>query len=345
MPVDDFNDQPSKVKSFRSTSAQQWFAVARGFFEHPIVGTKRIKGPWPHALVWLWMVSEAAFQDRRVNIKGRLIHLQRGQFVCSERHLAKNANWTRKAARGFLLRLEKDDMVSLSTATREGQYVLDLAGQKKGPGWGPDITIVTIRNYDVYQFGSHIQGTSKGTSKGPARDQIITRDTVTRDTRESSQSPVGHVSKKEDLSKNASLGTDETDAKTNVVPLRPSMVMDEPTSIPYVVPSKTKQKIEALGCDPEELVDRMHEQIDKGRRIGSKSRYLITSAINQAHERDGTPVETLHAIISGNRFARQAALASTGAAKQEPTEAEKAMRARTTAPRTNASALLASLKR
>lgn len=344
MPVDDFTDRPSKVKNFRTSAAQQWFAVTRGVFTHPIVGTERIKGPWPHTLVWMWMLSEASFQNRRVNIKGRTIHLHRGQFVCSERHLAKNANWTRKAARGFLLRLEKDDMVSLSSSTREGQYVLDLAGQKKGPGWGPDITIVTIRNYDVYQFGSHMQGTSKGTSKGPARDQIITRDTVTSGTMESNQSPIGTVAK-EDLSADASLGIDRTDVGSNVVPLRRSMVMDQPTTAPYVVPSKTKQKIEALGCDPEELVDRMHEQIDKGRRIGSKSRYLIISAINEAHERDGTPIETLNAIISGNRFARAAAIASAGAGKPEPTEAEKAMRARTTAPRTNASALLSSLKR
>ena len=341
------DESPEEIKRFRTGCPQSWFAVSRQVFGHEVVGA-HVKAPaaadgdkqaWQPMVAWLWMLAEAAFQDRRVNIKGRILQLERGQFVCSERHLAKQANWKRKAAHGFLCRLAKCDMVFLSTATRDGQYLLDFAGQKKGP----DITIVTIRNYNTYQFTAPQQGASQG----PARGQIITRDTYTR---ESNQSTVG-ISKKEDLHFEHELGTDGIDLTSNVVQLHPKpegrMVMDPPEAPgqPYAIPTKTREKIEALAVDPEDLLDRMYEQIDKGRRIGSKSRYLIQSALNEAHQRDGTPIETLKQIISGNKFAREQALVAASVGPPQVSEAELAWRARSSAPRSNGAALAAALKR
>lgn len=344
----DMHQDGSEINPRRRLSNKFWFAVYQDVFDHEIVGMHvqppkaadpAYKAAFPF-MVWLWMCSEAAHREREVFIKGHCINLVRGQLVIAERYLAKKANWTRKAARIFLARLARHDMVRLSTVARDGQLILDFDCSKRGPGKGPTITVVTLCNYNIYQHEHKPKGTASGTAKGPTRDRIPTSNNLTVD--KSHQSPRSPITQKDQSS---SLGTDGTDEEgSNVVPLRRPMVMDAPGST-FTIPDSTRQKIEALGVDTDELLDRMYEQIDKGRRIGSKSRYLITSAINAAHERDGTSKEVLKAIISGNKFAKADAIVTATVGKPTASEAQKKLYARATAPKSNAAALLASLKR
>lgn len=327
-----------------------WIAMCNDVIHHEVVGPK-VKTPrasdpsitvWQPFAVWFWMLTETAHKPRTRVLKGYPIKLDRGQVAVSERYIAQMANWSRKSVRAFLERLQRFDMIAAAHVSRDGQMLLDFSGTKKGPSKGPTITIVTICNYDRYQTPSKPKGTIKGTSKGPARDQNLTSDNSTYNNLSSHQSPISNNPKQYQSS---GAGIDGTDG-SNVVHLaeRRGMVMDAPDNA-FVLTAKTRERIEALGCDPEELIDRMHEQIDKGRRIGSKSRYLITSALNEAHERDGTPMDVLKALISGNKFARANAIIAASFGKTEATDAQNAMRARTTAPRTNGGALLAGLKR
>lgn len=323
-----------------------WFAVYENCLDHPIVGMhvqppsaadKGRAAMFPF-MVWIWMCGEAAFRARDVCIQGQVFSLGRGQIVMSQSYLSTKANWSRKSVRVFLTKLARHGMIRLSTVARGGQMALDFDNPKWGQGRGHTLTIVTLCNYDVYQHRQQAKGPGLGPSRGQAGATIPTSDTL--QSTQSNQSRRDSITKESNQS--AAAGTDWTD---NVVPLRPGpMVMDAP-GVAFAIPEKTKAKIEQLGVDPEEMLDRMHEQIDKGRKIGSKSRYLMKAALNEAHERTGTPIDVLKAMISGNQFARQAAMIVAATAKPEPTEADKRLRARMSAPKSARAELLKTLRK
>jgi hypothetical protein len=110
-------------------SDQGVFAVHRGIFDHPMFAPE----PFTEREAWLWMLSAAAWADKRVRVGRALIDLKRGQLAFALRFLATKFQWTDSKVRRFLKRLESDAMVTVS-ATREA-------------------TQVTICNYDQYQFG------------------------------------------------------------------------------------------------------------------------------------------------------------------------------------------------
>lgn len=345
--MEDVEQFAPQSKPRKPQTNSRWFAVCKDVFDHPIVGMDvqppaaedRSRAAMFPFMIWVWMCGKAAYREHEVVVKDQYLNLARGQLVVSERYLAKKANWTRKAARLFLFRLARHGMVQLSSVQRDGQMLLDFHDPKRVPGRVPPTTIVTICNYDVYQRRLHVKGTAEGTSKGPARYQISTINNLT--IRQSvSQSPRDSLTKESNQS--GSAGTDWTDEGSNVVPLRKPMPLDAPGA-EFKVPAKTRQSIETLGCDPEALLDRMYEQIDKGRRIGSKARYLVKSALNEAHERDGTPIEVLKAMISGNKFAREAAIVAAAAGAPKPASPAQGLIARTAAPKSSGSALLAAL--
>ncbi len=105
--------------------AAGYFAVPRGWRDMPALrATRSLTRPE----AWLWMLEEAAWKSRPVNIQGYTVTLQRGSFCHSLRHLAKEWGWTKTRIENFLARLAQDGNVVLETRT----------GQ----------TVVTISNYD-----------------------------------------------------------------------------------------------------------------------------------------------------------------------------------------------------
>jgi hypothetical protein len=108
---------------------------------------------------WDWMVAQAAFKAHTIDIKGKSVHIDRGQFTASVRFMAKAWGWQKSSVSRFLTRLETESMIGTESGT--GQMV------------------VTIRNYSIYQDGSSGGGTgigtTSGTGAGQERDKIETR--------------------------------------------------------------------------------------------------------------------------------------------------------------------------
>lgn len=109
-------------------SERGFFVVDRGVFDHPIFAPE----PFTEREAWIWMLSAAAWADKRIRVGRAFIELKRGQLAFALRFIAVKFKWTDSRVRRFLKRLESDAMVTLS-ATREATHV-------------------TICNYDEYQL-------------------------------------------------------------------------------------------------------------------------------------------------------------------------------------------------
>jgi hypothetical protein len=164
--------------------SRRWIAISTDMRYHPLVGCGQAvkpdnpsRGAWSRYEAWQDLICEAAWKQRQVLNKGRMIWLERGQLMAARSWLARRWNWSEKQVRGFLLKLENEAMVELQNDQQEGQ-------QKHNT-----INVVSICNYDIYQTAREIkkllEGQQKGqlaASEGPAPGQQRAR-TITRDTR------------------------------------------------------------------------------------------------------------------------------------------------------------------
>lgn len=103
------------------------FTVDRGIFENPIFKREA----FTEVQAFIWLVSEASYQDRTVRgVKGP-IELKRGQLTHSLRFMADKWRWTYSRVNRFLKRLEIETAIETATET--------------------DQNVITICNYDIYQ--------------------------------------------------------------------------------------------------------------------------------------------------------------------------------------------------
>jgi len=107
------------------------FAVHRGVFDHPIFAPE----PYTEREAWLWMLSRAAWGACRIRIGKGVFDLKRGQLAYATRFMATKWKWAHSKVVRFLKRLKTDTMIE-TLATR-------------------DATLITICNYDQYQFGGN----------------------------------------------------------------------------------------------------------------------------------------------------------------------------------------------
>ena len=119
----------------------------RARFIHPMFEG----GPWCRGYAWDWMVSQAAWREHQVEIKGRIIQVNRGQFTASVRFMADKFGWSKSTVVRFLTRLKTETMIGTEDGT--GQLV------------------VTICNYNKYQDQSEVAGTEDGTASGTGAGQ------------------------------------------------------------------------------------------------------------------------------------------------------------------------------
>ncbi len=96
--------------------------MRRGWMDHPALSGKR--EPFCRRAAWAWLVENAAWQDRQVNIAGRTITLDRGQLTASLRFLAAAWGWSEPAVRRFIERLKTDALID--AATDAGQLVITI---------------------------------------------------------------------------------------------------------------------------------------------------------------------------------------------------------------------------
>lgn len=82
-------------------------------------------------MAFAWLVAKAAWKPVRVRYKERIISLERGQLVVSQRDMGRALERTKDWAERFLRRCENEAMIA--TAPRQ------------------QLAIITICNYDKYQ--------------------------------------------------------------------------------------------------------------------------------------------------------------------------------------------------
>ena len=97
----------------------------RDRFNHPLFSS----GPWCRGYAWDWMVAQATWKSKRVEIKGKFVTLERGQLSFSVRFMAEKFGWSKDQVSRFLARLKTETMIETSTAT--GQVVITICNYSK----------------------------------------------------------------------------------------------------------------------------------------------------------------------------------------------------------------------
>lgn len=116
--------------------------VYRKSLDNPLFEAKPFD-KW-HAFCYLLLKARAEPQD--VILKGKVVHLERGQWICSTNKLAETFGWSRGKVNRFLDLLENMKIVSVN-----------------GTALG---TIISIENYTFYQDRETEDGTTLDTSDG-----------------------------------------------------------------------------------------------------------------------------------------------------------------------------------
>lgn len=109
-------------------SGRAFYVMSRGWLEHPVFKTE----PFCQRAAWCWLIEQAQFQERRINLNGQIVTLKRGELAHSLRYIATAWGWSEVGIRRFFSRLKTDAMIDAR---------ID-AGR----------LIVSICNYDKYQF-------------------------------------------------------------------------------------------------------------------------------------------------------------------------------------------------
>ncbi len=120
------------------------FAVCRSLLYDPLWLAERFTRG--QALVDL--IGLANHGPKDVEVRGNLVHTERGQVAVGERTLAERWKWGRGRVRRFLVYL-----------TVNGTLV---------PQTGNVKTVLTLCNYNAYQFGSTADSTADGTADSTA---------------------------------------------------------------------------------------------------------------------------------------------------------------------------------
>lgn len=280
----DSNRSPKQAKSGR-----RWVAMDVELIHNSIVGlaAKRMKpadpkrDAWSPMEAWFWMITEASHRAHPLRVMDTVVTLERGQLALAERRLADLANWGRTAAKNFLGKLELHGMISRATPieaarTQKGQLSLEIDDKKTCH----PLTIVTLCNYDKYQFGLRM----KESTHVPPTNQESTRDKG----QDSSVGPVGTT----DSSSRADFAAQGTDAGTVRPPSEAALA-----------------EAEQLGFTRATLLQRWEQKTARRRSpIRDSDAYLITMAIEMAAKARGVPMDALRASLSKNRGERAEAL-------------------------------------
>jgi hypothetical protein len=114
------------------------FALSRNVFDHPFFKQQK----FTEVLAWISLLRCAAWRDCTV----RGVTLNRGQLTYSVRYLADWWQWPASTVHDFLKRLQKSDMIEMDSRT--------------------GLLIITICNYDKYQFAPSANRTASDDDPG-----------------------------------------------------------------------------------------------------------------------------------------------------------------------------------
>lgn len=110
---------------------------------------------------WLDMCMMASGTDKVVkNVDGQDVFLKRGQFLSSERELAKRWNWSKSKTHRFMESLQVDRGSDRPISVEVDRRYSQKMGQPK--------SIVTITNYGRYNSTQNKNGPAENSNSGPA---------------------------------------------------------------------------------------------------------------------------------------------------------------------------------
>jgi len=122
------------------------FTLSRDIFSHPIWKSESIN----RAQAWIELIGLANHERGFIISNGQKIVIERGQCGLSKLDYAKRWRWSRGKVDRFISMLESERMI--------------IVKQYNGQGNGN--TIITICNYDEYQFKKNEDRTTDRTSNG-----------------------------------------------------------------------------------------------------------------------------------------------------------------------------------
>lgn len=119
----------------------------RSRFDHPLFEDQ----PYCKIAAWDWLIAAACWKPQLFDIRGKTVELKRGQLCVTVRQLADKWKWPKTLVERFLKRLKIETMIETESGTGR--------------------TIITICNYERYQFDPEADGTAQGTPDGTKSGQ------------------------------------------------------------------------------------------------------------------------------------------------------------------------------
>jgi predicted DNA-binding ArsR family transcriptional regulator len=167
--------------------ANNWVAIDRDMRFHPIVGflntdgTPRDGRPISETDAWVDLVCEAAWKDREVNNKGKVMIIERGQLMRARNWLSTRWGWSEDKVRWWLSKLEKAGMISRPLSQNHTQ--------KKPQKSAHYINVITLCNYNIYQtlgeLDAHLRthhNTKSTPNQHPINTHNLNKETNKQDT-------------------------------------------------------------------------------------------------------------------------------------------------------------------
>lgn len=109
--------------------------------------------PFDRRSAWIDLLMMANHSERKILFDGKIVTVERGQFLTSILKLSQRWKWDRKKVSKFLNLLETDEMVTTKRTTHG--------------------TTITIVNYEKFQFQGTTDGTTDGTTTTPTMGQRL----------------------------------------------------------------------------------------------------------------------------------------------------------------------------
>ena len=100
---------------------------------------------------WLWILTNANFENGAFTIKGKTFHIKRGQYRTTIRHLSTVWHWDKTTVARFLSDIETEKMIT-AVRTQNG-------------------TLITVLNYNKYQ-GSGGRGSTNADNEQDTESDV-----------------------------------------------------------------------------------------------------------------------------------------------------------------------------
>ena len=130
-----------------------WWKFHRQMFENPIVNKDS-----EYFYVWCWILTYAAYEEKRVLFDGQDIVLEKGQLLTTTKHIATSLNINESKVNRILKKLKIEKQIDKQTSSRN--------------------TLITVLNWNLYQE-SDKQNDEQVTNKRQASEEQMTNERQT----------------------------------------------------------------------------------------------------------------------------------------------------------------------